>query len=428
MNRAPDGRPARSGPPAPKNVPARPRASRTPAVALKAGLTAGLASGLTAALLALASPALAEGGPAVRLPVLPAEPAAGSVCTGRSATTATDTPWEHLSLELPRAARISEGAGVTVGVVDTGVSTEAPALAGRVQAIGPAGDDCVGHGTFVAGLIAAAPAGGTAFHGVAPRARIVAARGTTERGAPTPASVAAGIRGAVDAGARVVTVAAALTDRSSALDAAVAYAARHDVLLVAAAVPDAPRTTTVRTPPPPPRDYWPAAAPGVLGVLDVDVRGGRPDGARLPAHADLAAPGDAVVGIGPRGAGHFVGSGASLAAGYAAGAAALVRSAHPDLSAAETARRLTSTAYPDDVPRLDVYAAVASVAGDTGAAGGGLGAHAGAVRLPDRSHGERATRTAVLVSAAGAGVVLLAGWAALAVPRGRARGWRPARR
>ncbi|MGW3496377.1 S8 family serine peptidase [Streptomyces sp. NPDC001020] len=376
---------------------------------------------------AVPSEAVAEGTTTVRLPVVAARLADGAVCAKRSTTTARTTPWEHQSLELPRTARISRGAGVKVGVVDTGVSTSAPTLAGRVKALGPAGDDCVGHGTFVAGLIAAAPAKGVAFHGVAPRANIVAARGTTERGAPSVAAVAAGIRGAVDAGARVVEVSAAFDTRSPRLDKAVSYAAKHDALIVAAAVPD-PSSGTAGATTPGPREYWPAAIPGVLSVLDVDVRGGRPDSALVPVRADLAAPGDGVVGIGPRGRGHFVGSGASFAAAYTAGAAALVRSAFPNLSAAEVARRLTSTAYPDDVPRLDAYAAVVSVTDGTQAVRAGAGAQDDSVRLPDRTPGERATRTALLISALGAGVVLLVGWAAVAIPRGRARGWHPTRR
>ncbi|MFH8625915.1 S8 family serine peptidase [Streptomyces vietnamensis] len=381
---------------------------------------------LAASAVLIAGPAAlaAESPPTVKLPVLTAVRADGAGCVKESPTRATAVPWEHQSLELSRAARISQGAGVKVGVVDTGVSIQAPALAGRVQAVGGAGADCVGHGTFVAGLIAAAPAEGVAFHGVAPRASIVAVRATTERGALSAAGVAAGIRAAVDAGARVVEVSAAFGTRSPALDAAVSYAAKHDTLIVAAAVPDAPRNTTTGTPTP--RDYWPAASPGVLSVLDVDVKGIRKDDALLPVHADLAAPGDGLVGIGPRGGGHFIGSGASLAAGYAAGAAALVRSAFPHLSAGEVARRLVSTAYPDYVPRLDAYAAVASVAQD-GPTGAGTDheTHTEVVRMPDRTPGEEATRTAVLVAGGGLTVLLLAGWAALAVPRGRARGWRP---
>lgn len=71
---------------------------------------------------------------------------------------------------------------MTVGVVDTGVSSSAPALKGRITAVGDAGTDCVGHGTFVAGLVGAAVADGVRFAGVAQQARILAVRGSDARG------------------------------------------------------------------------------------------------------------------------------------------------------------------------------------------------------------------------------------------------------
>ncbi|MEK8145866.1 S8 family serine peptidase [Streptomyces sp. M10(2022)] len=66
--------------------------------------------------------------------------------------------------------------------------------------------------------------------------------------------------------------------------------------------------------------------------------------------ADLAAPGDAVVGIGPKGSGHYIGSGSSLAAANVAGAAALVRARYPKMTADEVSRQLTSAAYPPRRP------------------------------------------------------------------------------
>ncbi|WP_121712986.1 S8 family serine peptidase [Streptomyces sp. E5N91] len=407
----------------------RPRRGALLAPAARLGAAVLLPPALTAAVvLSVGSAAAADATPTVKLPVMHSVLADDADCTKESAAKAPAMPWEHQSVELARAARISQGAGVKVGVVDTGVSTIAPTLAGRVEAIGDGGQDCVGHGTFVAGLIAAAPTKGVAFHGVAPRAGIVAVRATGERGTPSASGVAEGIRAAVDAGARVVVVSAAFGTRSDALDEAVSHAVEQDALIVAAAVPDPPAAVGAQDTAPAPRDYWPAASPGVLSVLDVDVRGVRQDKALLPVHADLAAPGNGVVGIGPRGTGHFVGNGASMAAGYAAGAAALVRSAFPDLSASQVARRLISTAYPDYVPRLDAYAAVASVTED-GAKGADAAAdaHGAVVRMPDHTQRERATRTAVLVAGAGLAVLLLAGWAAVAIPRGRARGWRPPR-
>ncbi|NEC90530.1 S8 family serine peptidase [Streptomyces sp. SID12501] len=375
-------------------------------------------------LVLLAGPAAsaADGSP-VRLPVMPSRLDADDACTGASTERATSVPWEQQSLQLPRAWQFSAGAGVTVAVVDTGVSTTAPALKGRVTVVGEAGQDCVGHGSFVAGLVAATTVDGVRFAGVAQQARIVAVRGTDARGTATAASVAAGIGAAVDAGAKVIEVSPALVQGSAALTEAVEDAVAHDALVVAAAVPDPPAKSSASSrDTPDPRAYWPAAQEGVLSVLDVDSSGGRPDNALLPRDADLTAPGDGVVGPGPRGGGHYIGSGASFAAGFVAGAAALVRSAHPGLTGAQTAARLVSTAYPDAVPRLDPYAAVTSV----GAAERGVAAAVGQeapVRLPD-DPGAAPTRRAVLFAAGGGAVLLLVVWAVVVLPRGRARGWR----
>ncbi|WP_327179808.1 S8 family serine peptidase [Streptomyces sp. NBC_01335] len=375
-----------------------------------------------------ATPAVADGtgsGTTVALPVLSSVLDENQACRRSSPARATAVPWEQQSLQLSRTWRFASGSGVTVAVVDTGVSVKAPSLKGRVTAAGAAGADCVGHGTFVAGLVAAAASEGIGFAGVAQETRVLGVRGTDARGTATAATVAAGIRTAVARGADVVSVSAALPSGSAALTSAVREAAAHDVLVVAAAVPDAPTgSESSGTAAPAPRDFWPAAQDGVLSVLDVAVDGKRPTGSYETGSADLAAPGDGVVGIGPEGSGHYIGSGASLAAGFAAGAAALVRSAHPELSAEQTARRLTATAYPDVVPRLDPYAAVTGVADAPVAARAPAAERPGpALRLPEDTGAGPAGR-AVLIASVAAVVVLLVAWAAVVVPRGRARGWR----
>ncbi|WP_236580165.1 S8 family serine peptidase [Streptomyces sp. HM190] len=297
----------------------------------------------------------------MRLPVIPGSLGPGAPCTRSSPTAMTVVPWTHAVLGLPAVRQHSRGAGVTVAVVDTGVAPGTRGLKGRVDAVGDAGEDCVGHGSFVAGLVAAdrESAAGVDLGGVAPDARVLAVRGTDPRGLPDPARVAAGIRAAADARAGVIAVPLALPESSPRLTAAVRYAAAHDCLVVAAAVPDAPAAVSSRAAAP--ARFWPASDKGVLSVLDFGPDGGRPDGARSPVRADLAAPGDKVVGPGPRGTGSFTGTGASFATAQVAGAAALVRSRYPKLSAEETARRLTATAYPADVPRLDTYAALTVV-------------------------------------------------------------------
>ncbi|MFE2417670.1 S8 family serine peptidase [Streptomyces hokutonensis] len=385
---------------------------------------AALALLLTASASALGAGSAAAAGNTVRLPVLSTRLDANAACAAGSSVRATDLPWEQVSLQLTRTWPFASGAGVTVGVVDTGVSTSAPTLKGRVTAVRDAGTDCVGHGTFVAGLIGAAVADGVRFAGVAQQVRILAVRGSDERGAVTAERVAYGIRAAVDGGAKVVTVSAALAANTPTLRSAVALAAKKDVLVIAAAVPDTPATATSATDSPPARDYYPAADDGVLSVLDVDVDGKRPTGAYTTDSAAIAAPGDGVVGIGPVKNGHYIGSGASLAAGFVAGAAALVRSVHPELTAAQTASLLRSSAYPADVPRLDPYAAVTSVL--TGASAPAVGAPAAPVRLPaDKAAGP--LRRALWPASAGLAVIIAVVWLGLVLPRGRRLGWRPSR-
>lgn len=312
-----------------------------------------------------ALPAVAEPTPLpspsmLQLPVVPSSLTFGaSECTKASGTVMKQVPWAQRQLGLERARQFSVGDGMTVGVVDTGVSTRARGLSGRVLGAG-SGQDCVGHGTFIAGIIAAAPSAGAGFSGVAPGTKIFAARGTDTAGVPSAALVAQGIRAAVDGGAEVVDVSSALPKGSSALTSAVKYAASHDVLLVAPGVPDG---TLVSAGDDAPRalPFWPAASETVVSVVDCDIDGERPDGSLVPKRADLAAPGQGVTGIGPSGKGHYLGNGASVAAAFVAGAAALVRSYHPELSARQVAARLKSTSYPAEVPHLDLNGALTGV-------------------------------------------------------------------
>jgi membrane-anchored mycosin MYCP len=179
------------------------------AVSVAAATIPVLCSALPGAAATMAGASSADDPGPVSLPVISSALAPGRPCTGTSPTQAHAQPWTVRALGLSRARQLTQGAGVTVAVVDTGVGADAPALAGRVTAAAHTGQDCVGHGSFAAGLIAAA-VDGTGGGGVAPQARILAVRVTDARGTTTPGKVANGIRTAVDHGAGVVYVGAAL--------------------------------------------------------------------------------------------------------------------------------------------------------------------------------------------------------------------------
>lgn len=154
-----------------------------PAARLLSG--AGLAAALLLPTAVTAHPAPRSGPPAAdgtkgqELPAMPSALDADAACTAPSRERARRQDWSRQRLDLDRTHGHGIGAGVTVALIDTGVAPDADGLDGRVTAEGAAAEDCVGHGTFLAGLIAGRDARLT---GVAPGARILALRGTDTRG------------------------------------------------------------------------------------------------------------------------------------------------------------------------------------------------------------------------------------------------------
>ena len=278
--------------------------------------------------------------------------------------------------------RLADGAGQTVAVIDTGVARHRllPRLlpGGDYVSTGDGTEDCDAHGTFVAGIIGAAPVDD--FAGIAPAAAILTIRqssvvfrrtGESAGGVGDVRTLAAAVRTAADAGATVInvsTVACASADASiadEALGAALAYAVDvKNVVVVAAAGNtggdggcDGQNPTLGRTP------DWDgvsvAASPSwyddyVLTVGSVD-RDGRPSGFTLAGPwVDVAAPGEHVVSLAPGGDGltdtvpgairETPLSGTSYAAPIVAGVAALVRSRAPELTARQVMQRIEDTA------------------------------------------------------------------------------------
>lgn len=283
---------------------------------------------------------------AVADPGVPALPPIGTTtpqnaCVKPSTTVVPQLPWAQALLAPQQAWPLATGAGVVVGVVDTGVDAgNDPALAGQVRSSlstaggGPA--DCVGHGSFLAGLVAARKLNDAGFSGMAPGASIVSVRVTDPGGRTTADLLAAGIMQALDGNARIVLTGIGTPAPSPALERAVGQAAARNALVVAPAADDQQG-----------QPLFPAAYPSVLSVAGTGpdgapISGGRQD---TPPRVDLTAPGKQVMSVGPGGPGHFVGSGNGVAAAFVAGAAALVASRHPELGATEIAQLLMRTAY-----------------------------------------------------------------------------------
>jgi type VII secretion-associated serine protease mycosin len=253
-----------------------------------------------------------------------------------------DGQWHLRFLDVAAAQKISQGAGVTVAVVDTGVDGTHPDLVGNVAQgtetfVGSKGgngwNDDDGHGTRMAGLIAAhghSAGNGAGALGIAPKATVLPVRAGTIAG---PTSIGPAIKWTTDHGARVVSVSAGGLDVSEDLRKGVEYAIAHDVVVIAAAG-NSPKDTQV---------IYPAAYPGVLAVAGVDQNGDHPSVSVTGPEVALSAPAVGIVSTSPGGR-YGTASGTSDATAIVAGAAALVRAKFPNLSAVEVIHRLTATA------------------------------------------------------------------------------------
>jgi len=123
--------------------------------------------------------------------------------------------WSLTQIEVARAWTVSKGAGITIGIVDTGVDAGHPDLAGKVLSTADctsgtcrdgAGQDTNGHGTIVSGIAAAASDNGRGMAGVAPDANLVVAKVLDGSVEGSPVQIEAGIHWVVDHGAKVVNL------------------------------------------------------------------------------------------------------------------------------------------------------------------------------------------------------------------------------
>ena len=370
-------------------------------------------------------------------------------------------PWAQDRLRITDAWRWGRGAGQTVAVVDTGVASH-PRLAGRLldggDFVGPGSTgtaDCDGHGTLVAGIVAAAPdpsSGPGGFVGVAPEARILAIRqssatiavaGRDRPGAGDVVTLARAVLRAVDLGATVVNISeaaclpVAVAPRVLApLRAAIRAAVDRDVVVVAAAG-NAGSGACLQTDPSGTEEGQ-VVAPAWFGddVLSVGYVGqdGRPSPRTVRgAWVSVAAPGTDVVSLASTGGGLVdrvqpaggapddpAGSpieGSSFAAPYVAGVAALVRARFPALSAREVTARIVATATAgssaaqggahDDAVGAGIVDPVAALSAPLGgppaaATAGPEDTSAGRVDLAGGGDADSGARAVALIGTAGA--------------------------
>jgi type VII secretion-associated serine protease mycosin len=271
------------------------------------------------------------------------------------------TPWSLERVLLSDLWKQSMGEGVRVAVIDTGVDVKNPQLKSAVDASsglntlpkpkksdkgeppsvrGKANGttDTVGHGTKVAGIIAARKMQGTGFVGLAPKSTIIPIRQNDENGSGTAKTLADAIDHAVRKKADVINISQDTAEAlrpDSVLKTAVDDALSREIVVVASAGNDGLGGNVKET--------YPASFEGVLAVASSDRNNERAPFSQSGDFVGVAAPGVDMVSTMP-GKGHCPDNGTSFSAPYVAGVAALIKAKHTNWTRQQIVAQIEQTA------------------------------------------------------------------------------------
>ena len=230
------------------------------------------------------------------------------------------TQYAVLQMRLPEAHRVSTGLGISVAIIDSGIDSTNPELAGSIADAFDAIDGAARphkHGTAVAGIIGSH----ARLMGVAPRAKLLAIRAFASEGGRIGADgttdhIVRSIEWAHQRGARVVNM-SFTGPRDPLLSRELRAGKEKGIVFVAAAGNEGPNAA--------------ATDDSVIAVTASDATDNLYPAANRGPHVCLAAPGVEVMVAGPSGTYEY-GSGTSMAAAHVSGAIALMLQSRPDLS------------------------------------------------------------------------------------------------
>ena len=251
--------------------------------------------------------------------------------------------WDLTKMNVAAANAKTTGSGVVVAVIDTGVDASHPDLAGQVLA----GDDLVagttgvssdpnGHGTHVAGTIAALTGNGVGVASVAPGVKILPVRVLDANGSGYMSDAATGIIWAADHGANVINMSLGSSAQVTAVTNAISYARSKGVTVVAAAGNERTSGSPIS---------YPAADPGVIAVAATDANDKVAYYSNQGSYVDVAAPGSAILSTYPVAKGSYITmQGTSMASPHAAAEAALLKAYNPALTPDQIEKAMETTA------------------------------------------------------------------------------------
>jgi subtilisin family serine protease len=247
--------------------------------------------------------------------------------------------WGAVLTGAPTAWAVTKGSpSVVVAVLDTGVDSTQPDLEGALvpgydfvnNDADPADD--FGHGTGVAGIVAARADNGLGVSGYCPRCSVMPVKVAGADGQATEANVASGITWAADHGARVINLSLG-GSYGATVASAVDYATGKGAIVVAAAGNNGNSNL-----------FYPAADAGVLSVAGTQPSDQLYSWSNFGSWVAVAAPGCAVTTVPGGSFGNFCGTSASTPA--VSGLAGLAISFAPSASASTIEHAITSSARP----------------------------------------------------------------------------------
>jgi thermitase len=209
------------------------------------------------------------------------------------------------------------GPEVLVAVLDTGIDEQHEDLVGKV--VGEVNftdtqtdSDRLGHGTHVAGIIAATANNRVGIAGIAPNCRLLNVKVADDKGMVWSSAAAKGIIWATDRGARIINMSLAIPTTTPVLEEAVNYALSKGVVFIAAAGTTGPSVPT-----------YPASCSNVIAVAATDINGSLWEKSNHGDWVNAYAPGVEIFSALP-GNSYGYNSGTSMATAYVTAVAALM--------------------------------------------------------------------------------------------------------
>jgi len=275
--------------------------------------------------------------------------------------------WVLNALNVQPAWSITQGKGVLVAVIDSGVDPDVSDLVGNVRPgpdfsgvhTPPSNPDWGVHGTWMASLIAGhgnGPGNDSGIIGMAPQSKVLSIRVITDSADPNDAAyerepaakgqreLARAITYAVAQHAEVISMSLGYSQQSRPVRAALQDAYEHNVVVVASAGNDGGLAGKGNA-----QYSFPANYPGVLGVAAVNSAGQVASFSSENLSVQVAAPGDKVPAEG-RGNAFWYVSGTSPACALTAGVVALIKAVYPHLTDSQVISAITSTTTPSTRP------------------------------------------------------------------------------